>query len=147
MVDNSDSDKNGSSDAATPEVIEIKIDPNNPKGKTTVKGAYPLHGYSGEIEVEYTWERNIYTITALRYLFGRGSVTGKNPRFEITAQEVSGPTLAVIPPQDGQWHPWNSSTNYPTANTLMYFTFYFIFDAPYEGVWRTDKKTVRLLVA
>lgn len=147
MTNISDSDKNGASDAAATEVIEIKIDPKNPKGKTTVTGEYSLHGYKGAIEIEYTWSNNIYTISALRYLFERGAITGKNPRFEISAQEINGPILAVIPPQNGQWHHWGSSTNYPTASTVMYFTIYFIFNAPPGGVWQTDSKSVRLLVA
>ncbi|AZF29278.1 hypothetical protein [Pseudomonas sp. R2-60-08W] len=144
MADLSDSDKNGSSDAAAIEEIEIKIHPDNLTGITMVTGAYPLHGYKGFIEVEHTWRNNTYMIHALRYQFERGAVTGKNPRFEISAMAVNGPTLTVVPPQDGQWHFWGSSTSYRTANTAMDFKFYFVFDAP-EGVWRTDTKILRLI--
>ncbi|AZF60793.1 hypothetical protein [Pseudomonas sp. R11-23-07] len=132
MADLSDSDRNDSNEAASIEKIEIKIHSDNTKGITIVTGAYPLHGYKGSIEVEYSWSNNIYTIHARRYQFERGAVTGKNPRFEISAMAVNGPTLTVVPPQDGQWHFWGSSTSYQTANTAMDFKFYFVFDAP-EG--------------
>ncbi|WP_421527545.1 hypothetical protein [Pseudomonas brenneri] len=61
MTDISDSDKNGSSDAAATEVTKIKIDPNNPNRITTVTGEYPLHGYKGTIEVESTWKKKTFT--------------------------------------------------------------------------------------
>lgn len=146
MSDISDSDKKGSSDEAPSETIEIKVDRNNPTSVTTVRGEYSLHGYKGAIEVEATWSNGIYIIHALRYMFERGAVTGKNPRFEIHSVTFGGPILAVHPPQDGQWRVWGSSTKYTTSNTVDTFEFYFVFDAPPDGVWRTDRKRVKIYI-
>ena len=64
MSDISGSDKNGSSDEAPSETIEIKVDRNNPTSVTTVRGEYSLHGYKGAIEVEATWSNGIYILNS-----------------------------------------------------------------------------------
>lgn len=54
MSDISGSDKNGSSDEAPSETIEIKVDRNNPTSVTTVRGEYSLHMDTKNVEVEAT---------------------------------------------------------------------------------------------
>jgi len=90
-------------------------------------------------------KKNVYTIKALRYLFEGSGVTGRNPRFEI-ARDNGGPILAINPVQNGGWRNWGSSTDYQTVATVITFAFYFVFDAPPEGVWRTDKKVLDIYI-
>ena len=120
--------------------IIAHFDPDNPNAIVTIEGESSIL-YKGAMEIEWTWSESnkMFTVKARRYKFDK-TVTGKNSKFEIMADGLTGPILAIIPYQNSQWNVWDSSGNYPAPQRFRILAFYVRFHNVSDGISHGDIK-------